>query len=123
MRTMTDHPAWERRDGRWRRLLVTDDDGTARVASIEIDATSRESCFTLPAGVAVKVPALATALTALAPVRRYANASLWDAITTAIIRQVVRASHATSQYRMLCASHGARHHIGGTSLAAMPTPE
>ncbi|WP_237105627.1 hypothetical protein [Nonomuraea sp. MG754425] len=44
---------------------------------------------------------LAGALQGLPPVRRVTNADLWDALATAIIRQVIRAAQARTMYRAL----------------------
>jgi len=53
----------------------------------------------LPAG-------LARALAGLSPVQRVGNADLWDALATAIIRQVIRASQARTMYRALADGAG-----------------
>ncbi|MGI8336378.1 hypothetical protein ACRYCC_41100 [Actinomadura scrupuli] len=52
------------------------------------------------------VPALGGALAGLGPVARFRNPNLWDAIGTAIIRQVIRAAQATKLYRAFCAAYG-----------------
>ena len=51
-------------------------------------------------------PSLENALAAIGPVARWRNPDLWDAIATAIIRQVIRAEQARALYRRLCAAHG-----------------
>jgi DNA-3-methyladenine glycosylase II len=50
--------------------------------------------------------ALGGALTSLGPVLRVHNGDLWDAIGTAIIRQVIRAGQARLMYRRFCQAHG-----------------
>ena len=50
---------------------------------------------------------LAHALAALGPVARWRNPSLWDAIATAIIRQVIRAGQARLLYQQFCSTYGA----------------
>jgi DNA-3-methyladenine glycosylase II len=41
-------------------------------------------------------------------VARWRNPDLWDAVATAVIRQVIRAGHARKLYRELCRAHGDR---------------
>jgi DNA-3-methyladenine glycosylase II len=50
--------------------------------------------------------ALGPALADLGSVLRVRNADLWDAIGTAIIRQVIRAGQARSLYQRFCQGHG-----------------
>ncbi|MFF5291903.1 hypothetical protein [Paractinoplanes globisporus] len=49
---------------------------------------------------------LGEALERLGQVRRVRNADLWDAIGTAVIRQVVRAGQARDMYQLFCQLHG-----------------
>ncbi|MCW2943380.1 MAG: hypothetical protein JWR24_97 [Actinoallomurus sp.] len=49
---------------------------------------------------------LAHSLAAMGPVVRWRNPDLWDALATAIIRQVIRADQARLLYRRFCAAHG-----------------
>ncbi|WIM95738.1 hypothetical protein ACTOB_007867 [Actinoplanes oblitus] len=49
---------------------------------------------------------IATAVQALGPVCRVRNSDLWDAIGTAIIRQVIRAAQARQMYARFCLAHG-----------------
>jgi DNA-3-methyladenine glycosylase II len=125
MHTMTDHPGWQRADGRWRRLFVSDDGRSWLVVLPDRDAVRRPgvATYALSAGVAEDQPELAAALTALSPVTRYATASLWDAIVAAIIRQVVRASQATLMYRAFCAAYGATHCHDGMAESGVPTAD
>lgn len=51
-------------------------------------------------------PSLARSLAAVRPVARWRNPDLWDAIATAIIRQVIRADQARLLYQRFCAAHG-----------------
>jgi DNA-3-methyladenine glycosylase II len=41
-------------------------------------------------------------------VARWCNPDLWDAVATAVLRQVIRASHARKLYRDVCRVHGDR---------------
>jgi DNA-3-methyladenine glycosylase II len=49
---------------------------------------------------------LAAALADLGPVMRVRNSELWDALGTAIIRQVIRAAQARDMYIRFCRTHG-----------------
>ncbi|MFC5720386.1 hypothetical protein ACFP1Z_09450 [Streptomyces gamaensis] len=62
------------------------------------------------------------ALTSLGTVVRLPNPCLWDAITTAILRQVVRAAQARALYLKWCAAHGTRDTPHGP-VALAPPPE
>jgi hypothetical protein len=80
--------------------------------------------FTMPNGVLSEVPELATALVSLGSVARFRNADLWDAIGTAIIRQVIRAVQSRKLYRAFCETYGERVELpdGGT-CALFPSAE
>lgn len=54
---------------------------------------------------------------------RLTNPSLWDAITTAVLRQVVRADQARKLYRKWCDSYGTTVQGPDGVLAVAPTPE
>ncbi|MEU3982786.1 hypothetical protein AB0F77_22260 [Streptomyces sp. NPDC026672] len=77
-----------------------------------------------PACLPDTVPAaLRAGLDGLGASRRLTNPSLWDAITTAVLRQVVRAAQARKLYRVWCETYGA---VVGTphgELALAPTAE
>ncbi|HEY1621360.1 MAG TPA: hypothetical protein VGG25_27300 [Streptosporangiaceae bacterium] len=126
---MTDHPAWIPASGSsLTRALASPNGGHALVRTEGIgaewccqQAAAREpDVFTIPASVA---PELSGALASLGPVARFANQSLWDAIVTAIIRQVVRAAQARVQYRALCAAHGTEVRCGSLVGWLVPSPE
>jgi hypothetical protein len=73
------------------------------------EAQPRVDSFTMPAGsLAPRVPQLRAALGRLGAVGRVRNPSLWDALVTAIIRQVIRAGQARKLYRVFCDAYGAR---------------
>lgn len=63
--------------------------------------------------------ALAEALTARGPVQRVRTPSLWEALGTAIIRQVIRADQARLMYERFCSAHGRP--LGGAP-SAFPSP-
>ncbi|WP_308013955.1 hypothetical protein [Streptantibioticus parmotrematis] len=65
--------------------------------------------------------ALRTALSGLKRVVRLPNPDLWDAITTAVLRQVVRAAQARALYQRWCAAYGTRDTaLGPVALAPSP---
>ncbi|WP_329383384.1 hypothetical protein [Streptomyces sp. NBC_01716] len=73
----------------------------------------------LPRSVPVE---LKSGLGSLGPTQRLANSSLWDAITTAILRQVVRAGQARKLYRAWCRTFGTVVESPAGDLALAPTP-
>jgi DNA-3-methyladenine glycosylase II len=104
---MTGHPAWVPAAGPWLVRVMSCPDGGHVI--VRTDGTRAEWCcsraaarapgiFAFPEGYATE---LAGPLRRLGPVARFANPSLWDAIATAVIRQVVRADQARAQYRVV----------------------
>ncbi|MEV6299855.1 hypothetical protein AB0M02_10675 [Actinoplanes sp. NPDC051861] len=67
--------------------------------------------------------ALTTALAGLGPVLRVRNADLWDAIGTAIIRQVIRADQARQMYARFCQAHGEQVDTPHGPQHLFPAPE
>ena len=61
-----------------------------------------------PESGASEAPELFQALTALGEVARFRTPDLWEAIATAVIRQVIRARHAKRLYRGFCNTFGQR---------------
>ncbi|MFE5740702.1 DNA glycosylase family protein [Streptomyces celluloflavus] len=128
----TDHPAWHEAEGgtyaravrtasgvwavSWDQdgLHMTCMDGTEDVKPVFV--TTDPAC--LPGGVPA---ALKTGLADLGPSQRLANPWLWDAITTAILRQVVRAGQARKLYRTWCQTYGATIDTLHGQLAVAPT--
>ncbi|MEU9014652.1 hypothetical protein AB0D12_33825 [Streptomyces sp. NPDC048479] len=64
--------------------------------------------------------ALRDGLQTLGTSHRMANPWLWDAITTAILRQVVRADQARRLYRTWCSTYGTTVPVGEQTLAVAP---
>ncbi|SBW23035.1 hypothetical protein FDG2_3468 [Candidatus Protofrankia californiensis] len=80
--------------------------------------------FTLSNSLSGPAPELTSALGRLGPVARFRNADLWDAIGTAIIRQVIRAAQAKKLYRAFCEAYGERVALpNGGTYTLFPTPE
>lgn len=59
----------------------------------------------------------------LGTVHRLTNPSLWDAVTTAILRQVVRAEQARKVHRRWCLTHGRAIETPAGPLSLVPDPE
>ncbi|MFE4634826.1 hypothetical protein ACFRJ1_15810 [Streptomyces sp. NPDC056773] len=66
---------------------------------------------------------LLDALVPLGTVARLTNPSLWDAITTALLRQVVTAAQARKRHRAFYAAYGRTFDTPAGPLALVPTPE
>ncbi|WP_322777983.1 hypothetical protein [Frankia sp. Cas4] len=131
---MTEHAAWLPTDDGWQRVFVSPDGGrwlaTVQGGTFKLDALRNEmttpahDVFTLSNNVADKAPELATALRGLGSVLRFRNADLWDAISMAIIRQVIRAGQSKKLYRAFCEAYGERITLpNGGTYALFPTPE
>jgi len=128
---MTDHPAWTPDGSALIRALSVSGHALARTDGRTVTwccpqaavSAPRPGVFPLPESAARDVPELARALGSLGAVARFANPSLWDAIGTAIIRQVIRAAQARAQYRALCAAHGTPVRCGPTAGWLFPSPE
>lgn len=126
---MIEHPGWTRTD-EGRRRVVRTATGTwlARtgaehgitLACIEGSEDDKPTVVaTAPDQLPQGAPAeLLRALAKLATVERLANPSLWDALTTAILRQVVRADQARKLYRAWCATYGVP--AGAIGAATVP---
>ncbi|MFE0772245.1 hypothetical protein [Streptomyces sp. NPDC058861] len=77
-----------------------------------------------PATLPETVPGeLRAELVGLGPIVRLANPSLWDAVTTAILRQIVRAEQARALYGRWSQTYGAALHFDGRTRYLVPTPE
>ncbi|WP_253370895.1 hypothetical protein [Streptomyces sp. RKCA744] len=137
---ITEHPAWheapggaalrvvEHQGGRWlahwqgaagltlRRTDVADPEAKA-----EAPPLARTAAAGLPPH--PEAVALVDELALLGTVTRLTNPSLWDAITTAILRQVVRAQQARSVYRRWCAAYGSTIETSAGTVALTPGPE
>jgi DNA-3-methyladenine glycosylase II len=114
---MTEHPSWMPAPAGRVRAVRTSDGGLwlAHVggANLRLQPVLGTGCepssdvFELPPAQPVKAGELGAALQGLGPVLRMRNGDLWDALGTAIFRQVIRASQSKRLYRAFCAAHGA----------------
>ncbi|MFF8990226.1 hypothetical protein ACF09H_09805 [Streptomyces sp. NPDC014983] len=113
----TDHPAWQSyEDGTHARAVRTasgiwvvshDGDGLHLVCVEGTEDVKPQIVSTDPAHLPSAAPAaLRDGLAQLGTSRRLANPWLWDAITTAVLRQVVRADQARKLYRTWCSTYG-----------------
>jgi DNA-3-methyladenine glycosylase II len=131
---MTEHAAWLPSGSGHRRVFELPDGGRylstvggGELALHLLTTGSSEpvlDTFTMSNGVLNEVPELATALMRLGTVVRFRNTDLWDAIGTAIIRQVIRAGQSKKLYRAFCEAYGEQVELpmGGTH-ALFPSPE
>lgn len=131
---MTDHAAWRATPAGWCRVFALPDGGRWLVyrsgGTLSVQALTpggsqpSRDIFTLPASAACDVPELAASLDQLGTVARFRNPDLWDALATAIIRQVIRAPQAKKLYRRFCDTYGEQVTLpdGGT-YALLPTAE
>ncbi|MGW2837594.1 hypothetical protein ACWCWD_07315 [Streptomyces sp. NPDC001493] len=130
----TDHPAWDT-DGNGRLVrAVRSSSGlwcvSWGVQELELRCVEGAEdvkpavLTTDPSQLPTTVPSgLREGLLGLGVTRRLANPWLWDAMTTAILRQVVRAEQARRLYRTWCRSYGHTVQTGSGVLAVAPAPE
>jgi DNA-3-methyladenine glycosylase II len=115
---LTDHAAWRATPDGSRRVFVLPDGGQWLV-TIDGDkplprplaagnARPRLDVFTVTEPTVSDVPSLFEALVGLGAVARFRTSDLWEAIATAIIRQVIRVPHARQLHRNFCDAHGLR---------------
>jgi DNA-3-methyladenine glycosylase II len=133
---ITEHAAWRTTERGRYRVFVLPDGGqwVVRVSGGEVlsrplsTSSNEPGCdvFALPRiGTAGRgAPELSSALAALGAVTRFRTSDLWEAIATAIIRQVVRAAQAKRLYRDFCQAYGQRiTDLNGEVYALFPTAE
>ncbi|GIH72172.1 DNA glycosylase family protein [Sphaerimonospora thailandensis] len=123
---MLDHPGWDTADGTLNRAMRTQAgtwliiaEGESQLISGSGDAPPVDTYEPVTLDLTALPPGLAHALRTLGPVRRWRNTDLWDALATAIIRQVIRAGQARKMHQMFRAAAGYK--VAATAL--MPTPE
>ncbi|MFI0192867.1 hypothetical protein ACH4PW_35690 [Streptomyces sp. NPDC017082] len=129
----TDHPAWHGHDdgtsaravrtasGVW--VLARDHQGLRIDCVAGAEDVKPAVLNTDPAHLPPATPqALRAGLVRLGVTQRLANPWLWDAITTAILRQVVRAEQARRLYRTWCARYGTVVDGPFGELAVAPSP-
>jgi DNA-3-methyladenine glycosylase II len=133
---VTEHAAWRSTEcGRYRVFALPDGgQWLVRVSGGEVlfcplvapGGEPRFDVFALSrSGMAGdEAPELSSALAALGTIARFRTADLWEAVATAIIRQVVRAAQAKRLYRDFCQVHGQQiTSLNGEGYALFPAPE
>ncbi|MFJ3309672.1 hypothetical protein ACIPSA_43050 [Streptomyces sp. NPDC086549] len=129
----TDHPAWHSDDDGARARAVRTTSGIwvlshdrhgLRVDCVEGTEDVKPTFLTTdPAALPPAAPrTLRAGLGELGVSQRLANPWLWDAITTAILRQVVRAEQARKLYRAWCSTYGTVVDGPFGNLAVAPCP-
>jgi DNA-3-methyladenine glycosylase II len=131
---MTEHAAWRSADNGRCRLFAQDGRVgcwiTVRgdeILTQTLGADDRQpglDSFVLKSPDDADAPDLFKALASLGTVVRYRTPNLWDAIGTAIIRQVIRAGHAKQLYRNFCDAYGQRcSSRDGRQFSLFPEPK
>jgi DNA-3-methyladenine glycosylase II len=115
---LTEHAAWRATPsgscrvfalpdgGQW--LVTIDGDELLPRPLAAGNVQPRLDVFAVAAPAVSETPALFEALAGLGTVARFRTPDLWEAIATAIIRQVIRASHARHLHRTFCDAFGHR---------------
>ncbi|MFJ7258748.1 hypothetical protein ACIQV2_01045 [Streptomyces globosus] len=136
---ITEHPAWLT-TGKGERARLVEHQGAAWLAiwsdkarhlalwplmgdaAAEQPPVAYTSSIELPAAPDGAEPLL-DELVSLGTVARLNNPSLWDAIVTALLRQVVTAGQARKRHHSLYAAYGRSFTTAAGELALAPTPE
>jgi DNA-3-methyladenine glycosylase II len=130
---VTDHPSWRPVGDGFRRVLSTEH-GTAWLVEVhdgrptwtllagDAPAPSPD-LYTSPRPLSKRASPIATPLAQLGRVARLRNPSLWDALATAIVRQVIRAGQARLLYRNFCDAYGPQIALSDhTGIHSFPSP-
>lgn len=132
---MTEHPAWRQHHGGYRRVFALPEGGgrylcTVSGRQLEIHPLSagtdelKHDTFTMSSDMPDAASELEASLTGLGSVVRFRNPDLWDAIGTAIIRQVIRAGQSKKLYRAFCETHGEQAELAcGETYTLFPQAE
>ncbi|SCG43411.1 hypothetical protein [Micromonospora halophytica] len=113
---MTDHPAW-RSDGLRQSRVLSFTTGTVGLITVQGTKVSTVcvrgeqplphlDVFSAPGTPHRQATAIHAPLAAIGTVARLRNPGLWEALATAIIRQVIRAGQARKLYRDFCRRFG-----------------
>ncbi|WP_218022291.1 hypothetical protein [Nocardia amamiensis] len=121
-RMMLDHPGWVQASDRVTHRAVTD----GHHATLITDTGAAEGWLRFeefdPAALA-GADDMVIGLKAAGPVARLANPNLWDALATAIVRQVIRAGQARKLYLLFSRVHGQPVGHGDTTAWLFPEPQ
>jgi DNA-3-methyladenine glycosylase II len=133
---ITEHAAWRTTQRGRYRVFALPDGGQwlvrangSELMSFPLVPSSGEPRFDVfsllrPKAATTDTPELFSSLAGLGTVARFRASDLWEAVATAIIRQVVRALHAKRLYRNFCQAYGQRvPHLNVEAYALFPTAE
>ncbi|MYY11077.1 hypothetical protein GT204_19720 [Streptomyces sp. SID4919] len=132
---LTDHPAWTvSQDGTTCRLIAIGSDawsvawdGTGLVASKLGGPVSNKTGATIktePASLPPNAPrALTEALAYLGTVHRLPSPTLWEAITSGLLRKIIRASQARALYQRWITAYGPAWDTPAGVLHTVPAPD
>jgi DNA-3-methyladenine glycosylase II len=130
---LTDHPGWIiSPDGATGRLVTSEWqtcwlswDGTA-LARTSLDggtAPAKDTVAVRPADLPPAAPrALTGALAELGSVQRLRSPTLWEAITSGLLRRIIRAPQARALYQRWAAAYGTAHSTPAGKVHAVPDP-
>jgi DNA-3-methyladenine glycosylase II len=126
---MTDHPGWLRTgdDTAYRAVAVGETavliTTTAADSAVAVDTGGSDIRFDTVDPAALSGPDdLVTPLKDAGTIVRVANPSLWDALSAAIMRQVIQAGHARIRYARFCSAYGERVTRNGLTAWLFPDP-
>ncbi|UOZ03381.1 hypothetical protein [Amycolatopsis sp. WQ 127309] len=134
---MLDHPGWLRDDtGRARRVLrsagavwavvcspAPERGHLVEVAPLAGDTDVAPVVDTIDPQLLVGDAAVCDPLRAVGPVARLRTCDVWEALGTAVTRQVIKAANARENYRRFCETHGERYDTAAGPAWLFPTPE
>jgi DNA-3-methyladenine glycosylase II len=107
---MPEHPAWTLNDGVWLRAFSSVPESVAVVMGSRwrvVGPTAYQPELVELTSVPATVPlSLRSSLASLGSVARWRTPDLWEAVATAIIRQVIRADQARILHHRFRAAHG-----------------
>jgi DNA-3-methyladenine glycosylase II len=107
---MREHPAWTFNDGMWLRAFSPGPERVAVVTgsrwSVVGSAEHRPDLVELTSVPATVPLSLRSSLASLGTVARWRTPDLWEAVATAIIRQVIRADQARILHHRFRTAHG-----------------
>jgi DNA-3-methyladenine glycosylase II len=124
MQTICDHPGWDADSLRAVRTPAGPAIAAADTTGINLHTGHGHVDLYDPAHLSDRVPPpLRRALDVQGPVARLRNPDLWDAVATAIIRQVIRADQARLMYQRFTAAFGDPVEHAGRRLRLFPAPD
>jgi len=130
---LTDHPAWTVQPDGTTARLVTSETGTwyaawdgAAVAMTPLDGVSSPApaaTVTAAKDLPTRAPgALTTALAGLGTVHRLPSPTLWEAITSGLLRKIIRAEQAKALYQRWAAAYGPAYTTAAGTMHTVPAP-